>query len=115
MANRNLEKPNMSENHNSGRKSTIGEVHRVKSWPIFFEAALAGDKTHDLRRCDDRNFRVGDTLFLCEYDPKTELYTGRELAMRITYITSADSPCALSDRALDKSFCILSIQKLSDS
>jgi hypothetical protein len=85
--------------------------HRVKSWPSFFEATLSGAKTHDVRRMSDRDYQVGDTLRLLEFDPEKEQYTGRELCVRITYITSAKSPCALSDACLDPDYCILSVSK----
>jgi Domain of unknown function (DUF3850) len=86
--------------------------HQVKSWPQFFELILSGKKTHELRRIDDRDFRVGDLLLLQEFDAKTNRYSGRELTVRITYITSADLPCAYSEDALHPDFCILSIKKL---
>src|SRR5271156_1727019 len=85
--------------------------HRVKSWPSFFEATLAGVKTHDVRRVTDRDYRVGDTLRLMEFDPKKQQYTGRELCVRITYMTSAKLPCALSESCLHPDYCILSITK----
>jgi hypothetical protein len=85
--------------------------HKVKSWPPFFEATLAGVKTHDVRRIDDRDYQVGDTLRLQEFDPEKEQYTGRELCVRITYITSANLPCALSEACLHPDYCILSITK----
>ncbi len=85
--------------------------HRVKSWPNFFEATLAGIKTHDVRHVGDRDYQVGDTLRLMEFDPETQQYSGRELCVRITYITSAKLPCALSEECLHHDYCILSIQK----
>jgi len=85
--------------------------HVVKSWPHLFEATLTGAKTHDLRRANDRDYRVGDILRLQEFDPDTRRFTGRELRVRITYITSARFPCALSDSSLDPAYCILSITK----
>jgi hypothetical protein len=86
--------------------------HRVKCWPKFFESILSGAKTHEVRRADDRDFRVGDLLRLEEFDPQTNRYSGRELTAKITYITSAALPCALSEEALHPDFCILSIKKL---
>jgi len=83
--------------------------HRLKCWPEFFEPIKAGNKTHDLRRSDDRDFQVGDRILLEEYDPEKRTYTGRKLVVRITYITSSDLPCALSKVALHPDFCILSI------
>jgi len=85
--------------------------HRVKSWPSFFEPTLAGVKTHDVRRMTDRDYQVGDTLRLMEFDPEKRQYTGRELCVRITYITSAKLPCALSEACLHPDYCILSITK----
>ena len=88
-------------------------THELKCWPEFFQAILKGQKTHDLRRGDDRTFRVHDLIKLREFDPRTEGYSGREQIVEITYITSADVPCALSERALDPAYCILSIKKLT--
>ena len=85
--------------------------HKVKSWPKLFEATLAGLKTHEVRRMSDRDYSVGDTLRLQEYDPTSAHYTGRELTVRITYITSAKLPCALSEACLHPDYCILSITK----
>lgn len=84
-------------------------AHRLKSWPEFFEPIKKGAKKHDLRRADDRSFKVGDHILLEEYDPETRSHTGRSLLVRITYITSFDMPCALSQDALHPDFCILSI------
>ncbi|WP_081725508.1 ASCH/PUA domain-containing protein [Mesorhizobium sp. C268A] len=87
-------------------------IHKVKSWPHLFEATLSGLKTHEMRQLTDRDYRVGDTLLLQEYDPVTDNYTGRELAVRITYITSSEFPCALSGGGLHPDYCILSISKI---
>lgn len=84
-------------------------MHELKCWPKFFEAIAQGRKRHDLRRSVDRNFRVGDLLRLQEFDPDRGNYTGRTQLVRVTYVTSADVPCALSEEALNPDFCILSI------
>jgi len=88
-------------------------LHQVKSWPHLFEATLSGAKTHDMRRAVDRDYRVDDILCLQEFEPKTGHYTGRELNVRITYITSAEFPCALSGDGLHEDYCILSIKKVA--
>lgn len=87
--------------------------HELKCWPQFFGPISHGEKRHDLRRSFDRDFRVGDRLKLREFDPATEAYTGRVQVVEITYITSADLPCALSKGALHPDFCILSIAPLA--
>lgn len=83
--------------------------HELKSWPRFFNAILAGVKTHELRRAD-RSFAVGDFIRLREFDPEKNAYTGRTALAEITYVTSSDLPCALSKGALHDDFCILSIR-----
>jgi hypothetical protein len=87
-------------------------THVLKSWPEFFNAISDGKKKHELRRTD-RNFNVGDTVKLREYILQKNEYTGRELKARITYITSIESPCALSEEGLSSEFCILSISVLT--
>jgi hypothetical protein len=94
----------------AGARSPV--EHSVKSWPALFEATLSGAKVHEVRRLTDRDYRVGDRLRLQEYDPITETYSGRELVVRITYMTSADAPCALSEECLHPDFCILSIARV---
>jgi len=93
------------ENNNNSQK-----IHELKSWPKFFEKIIIGEKTHELRRSNDRVFSVGDQILLKEFDPRSETYTDREAFVKITYITDVDSPCAYSQEALKSNFCILSIK-----
>jgi hypothetical protein len=86
--------------------------HKVKSWPPLFEATRLGLKTHELRRMTDRDYQVGDTLTLQEFDPDSQCYSGREQMVMITYVTSAKTPCALSESSLDPEYCILSIVRV---
>ncbi len=65
-------------------------VHELKTWPRFFDALLDGRKTAEVRK-NDRAFAEGDDLHLREWDPTAKSYTGREITMRVTYIT--DLPC----------------------
>lgn len=85
------------------------KIHELKSWPHLFAPIAFGQKQHELRHAD-RNFQVGDHIWLREYDPKTEKYLGREILAKITYITDSNNPCALSDNGLNDGFCILSIE-----
>jgi len=86
--------------------------YRVKSWNHFFEAIKRGDKTHDLRDLKDRDYKIGDVLTLRDYDPFTGTYSGDEVNVEITYITSATTPCAFSSAALASGYAILSIKLL---
>lgn len=64
-------------------------VHELKCWPPYFELLLSGDKPFELRRAD-RDFHVGDTLFLREWNPQTKEYTGRECHRVITCALAVD-------------------------
>ena len=90
-------------------------THVLKCWPKFFGAINDGEKRHDLRRAGERDFRVGDLMLLREFSPEAEAYTNRDCMVRITYITSAVEPCALSEQALHEDFCILSIVLVTDA
>lgn len=75
--------------------------HELKTHPDPFQALIEGRKRHEVRR-NDRDFQVHDTLYLREWDPTTEAYTGRACTCTITYITPGgryglpDSLCVLS-------------------
>lgn len=90
-------------------------IHKVKSWTHLFQPALDGVKTHDIRFINERDYKVGDILLLQETDIGGQNYTGRELPMRITYITSKHNACALSNGVLVPEACILSFKKLDRS
>lgn len=89
-------------------------TYNVKSWVSFFQAFKRGEKKHDMRDLTDRNYKVGDILVLEEYDPFKGEYTGDKMTMKITYITSRETPCAFSSAALDRNFCILSLEPVED-
>lgn len=87
------------------------KTHVVKSWPQFFAQIATRRRTHELRR-NDRNYRIGDFLELREYEPGSDAYTGRVCKVEITSVTSAQEPCAASEEALHRDFCILSISRI---
>ncbi|WP_165126886.1 DUF3850 domain-containing protein [Bradyrhizobium sp. 6(2017)] len=90
-------------------RTSPSAIHVLKCWPQFFSEIKAGRKRHDLRRSNDRHFQVGDRILLREFDPRSDKYTGSSMKVVVTYITSAELPCALSKDALHADFCILSI------
>ena len=86
--------------------------HELKSWVGLFEPIYEGKKTHELRVLD-RNYQIGDTCLLREYEPVKKQYTGRECRVEITYITSSKhQECAFSPFALHNATGILSIKKV---
>jgi Domain of unknown function (DUF3850) len=86
------------------------KTHQVKSWTNFFQAIKRGEKKHDLRYDADRDFAVGDTVILVEYDPFAGRFTGETLKTKITYMTSRATPCAFSSVVLDRDYVILSLE-----
>ena len=52
-------------------------THKLKTWPVFYDAVARGEKTFEARK-DDRGFQKGDKLVLirtCEGDVRTIEYT----------------------------------------
>lgn len=60
-------------------------THELKVWNHYFDDVESGLKSFESRK-NDRPFKVGDTLRLREYDPKTDKYSGREIKKKIAYI-----------------------------
>lgn len=77
--------------------------HELKIWPEYFEPVRAFDKRFEIRK-DDRDYQVGDTLLLKEWDPTTTQFTGRHQRVRVTYIYRG--PLAAEGH------CVMSIKKL---
>lgn len=45
-----------------------GVIHELKSWPKYFADVWSGKKLFELRK-NDRNFKVGDCLWLRKFEP----------------------------------------------
>lgn len=65
--------------------------HNLKTIQPFFNDVLHGRKTFEVRKYD-RNFSVGDTLTLEEFDP-FEGYTGQAIVREITYMLDSPEYC----------------------
>lgn len=71
----------------------MSTTHELKTDPEVFQAVFDGFKKFEIRR-DDRNFKVGDVLFLRETKHTGEdmkngaplEYTGREAERHVNYI-----------------------------
>ena len=59
--------------------------HYLKIWIEHYKDVMSGKKKAEVR-FDDRNFNVGDTLVLQEYDPISLTYTGRSITKKVTHI-----------------------------
>lgn len=61
--------------------------HELKTIPKYYKDALSGFKTFEVRY-NDRNYQIGDTLILREYNPDVQRYTGRWHEETVGYILS---------------------------
>ena len=82
-------------------------AHALKTWQPFYAEVERGDKTFEVRR-DDRDFRVGDTLVLCEWDQGVGNYTGRKCYRRIGYVLRNAEPFGVQP-----GFAVLSLEPVS--
>ena len=64
--------------------------HSLKIWPEYFEAVASGFKTAESRK-NDRDYKTGDSLTLCEFNPDTGQFTGREKEFKIGYILEGEN------------------------
>jgi hypothetical protein len=60
-------------------------IHVLKTWTEYFNAVAADEKTFEVRK-DDRNYQVGDTLILKEWDNLRKSHTGSQTCVEVTYI-----------------------------
>lgn len=78
------------------------ETHELKTRPPFFRDVQDGIKTFEYRK-NDRGFKVGDTLILREWLPKTGDYTGTTVTRKITYMVEG------GQFGIPEGYCILGI------
>lgn len=94
----------------------MARVHRIKSWPISFDAILEGAKTFDLR-VNDRDYRVGDYVDLHKFDPNNGVFMGESQMRKITFIQEIDlfDPDCAEDGPFSITYAILSYAPLAPS
>jgi hypothetical protein len=79
------------------------KTHYLKCWPEYFKSLAYGDKKFELRK-DDRDFQIGDTLIIKEWNGE---FTGNELKFYVSYILRDAVNLGLME-----GYCILSLKKL---
>lgn len=73
----------------------MSKHHDLKCHPHFFAAIVAGKKTFEIRR-NDRDYRVGDTMTLKEFDPSYGNTGAKAGPFEIVYLmTAEDFPAIL--------------------
>ena len=78
-------------------------IHELKTWPEYWAEIFFGHKTFEVRQ-NDRDYKIGDKLILCEWDNDKKEYTGRQLARTITYILEG------GQFGIEKGAVVMSIQ-----
>ena len=81
-------------------------VHELKTWPEYFEPVFRRQKTAELRR-NDRQYNVGDVLYLREWEPLSAAYTGRDCYRVVTHIVRGGEWLA-------PGYCMLSVWRPVD-
>ena len=77
------------------------KTHHLKTVQPFFSEVKNGTKTFEFRR-NDRDFQVGDEVYLQEYDLQKNTFSGEEIRGTITYV--------LKDwKGLDAGYCVFSV------
>jgi hypothetical protein len=82
------------------------KIHELKTHPPYFAAVKSGEKNFEIR-VNDRDFKVGDTLLLCEYEPDAKRYTGNTIERKVTYI-------AQGVFGLPENVCVMSLCTAAD-
>lgn len=77
--------------------------HDLKTWPRAFSAVLNGNKKYEIR-VNDRNFQEGDELYLREWSPDTQRYSGRHILAVISYMTRG------GEWGLPADLCVMSLR-----
>lgn len=91
---------------NTGTVVSRGPIeHRLKCWPGPFRGLVSGAKKFEYRK-NDRDYRVGDTLLLEEYDQHEQAYTSVQVRRRITWISNGP------DWGIPKGFVVMSVEPL---
>ena len=80
------------------------QKHRLKTWTEFYSLVVHGLKPFEYRK-NDRDFKRGDILVLCEWDQDQQLYTGQEHEYLVTLVITA---CP----GLPDGYCIMAIREL---
>ncbi len=73
----------------------MAEIHELKAWPPHFGMVRDRLKRWEVRS-NDRDFKAGDWLRLCEYDPKERAYSGAQLVVEVDRVTE-DVPEGLTE------------------
>lgn len=69
-------------------------THELKILPQWFKDVCSQKKTFEIRK-NDRDFKIGDTLILKEWDGTD--FTGREVKRTVSYIYHGDGNYGIAE------------------
>lgn len=81
------------------------KIHKLKTWPEYFEAKWQKQKTFEIRE-NDRDYMVGDILNEYEYHPRIKEYSGRMIKSKVTY-------CMTDSDFVKKGFAVMALRELA--
>ena len=81
--------------------------HQIKTHSEYFQQVWDRKKLFEIRK-DDRNYEVGDTLTLLDYNPETNTYNRRTISAEISYKLNG------GNFGIENGFCALSMSKLAN-
>jgi hypothetical protein len=91
-------------------------THYLKSHPLYFMLVKMDKKSFEIRK-NDRDFRVGDKIVLCEWDPSlardrpSEGYTGSTRTGEIvSMVPSGNGISGCADEAIVPGFVVLGME-----
>ncbi len=71
----------------------INKVHDLKCWPVYFKDISSGVKAFEIRKDDRGGYHSNDYLFLREWNPATEEYTGHVAMVKVDMVVrNSDMP-----------------------
>lgn len=86
-------------------------VHRLKTWPTYYDAIERGEKTFEVRR-NDRGFQTGDTVELYrtyEDAPGSLVSSSTPLRFRIGWILQG------GQFGIEAAFCVFSLAPIASN
>ncbi|HIB5645291.1 DUF3850 domain-containing protein [Klebsiella sp. JB_Kp018] len=86
------------------------KIHELKITSRYFNEVFHGNKKAELRK-DDRGYKVGDVISLCEWEQQT--YTGRKFAVVITHILAVNDVLPMPGNWIPGHWVMLSIRPLT--
>lgn len=86
------------------------KTHELKTWPEPFRGLFFIKKNFEIRK-NDRDFNLGDLLYLREWDPVTKEYSDRYVIAEVTFIMHVGQEGHCTD-GLEKGYCAMGIEIL---